>query len=70
MSGMMAMIANNVKTAVATAVATLVYDLDAANFSGFPATGGSITFNGSTHSLQIPTNSAFTYGTGDFTIEW
>ena len=54
----------------ASTMPTLVYDLDAANFSGFPATGGSIVFNGSTQSIQIPTNSAFTYGTGDFTIEW
>lgn len=54
----------------ATPPPALVYDLDAANFSGFPATGGSIVFNGSTQSIQIPTNSAFTYGTGDFTVEW
>ena len=47
-----------------------VFDLDAADFSGFPATGGSLVFNGTTASLRVPTSSAFTYGTGDFTIEW
>ena len=66
----MAMMAGNARTSIASAVATLVFDLDAANFSGFPTPGGSIVFNGSTQSIQIPTNSAFTYGTGDFTIEW
>ena len=49
---------------------TAIFDLDAANFSGFPTTGGSLVYNGSTASFQIPVNSAFTYGTGDFTIEW
>ena len=52
------------------APATLVYDLDAANFAALPVVGGSIAFNGSSQSFQIPTNAAFTYGTGDFTIEW
>jgi hypothetical protein len=47
-----------------------IYDLDAANFAALPTVGGSIAFNGSTQSFQIPTNAAFTYGTGDFTIEW
>ena len=74
MSGMMAMMASNVQqtavSAAAASVASLVYDLDAANFSGFPAIGGSLVYNGSTASFQIPVNSAFTYGTGDFTVEW
>ena len=49
---------------------TLIYDLDAANFAALPTVGGSVVFNGSTQSFQIPTNAAFTYGTGNFTIEW
>lgn len=71
MGGIMQFRMTNVASAVAAATsATLVYDLDAANFSGFPAVGGSIAFNGTTQSLRIPTHSAFTYGTGNFTIEW
>jgi len=67
----MAMMAGNARNSiVAAAAASLVYDLDAANFAALPVVGGSIVFNGSTQSFQIPTNAAFTYGTGDFTIEW
>jgi len=35
----------------------------------FQTTGGSMYFNGSTDYLSVPSNSAFTFGTGDFTIE-
>ena len=51
-------------------VPSLVYDLDAANFAALPTVGGSAVFNGSTQSFRIPTDAAFTYGTGNFTIEW
>jgi hypothetical protein len=47
----------------------LVFDFDMANFSAEPIIGGSIV-TGTNLSIRIPTNAAFTYGTGDFTIEW
>ena len=47
----------------------LVFDFDMANFSAEPVIGGSIVTT-TNQSIRIPTNSAFTYGTGDFTIEW
>jgi hypothetical protein len=47
----------------------LVFDFDMANFSAEPVIGGSIV-TGTNLSIRIPTNEAFTYGTGDFTIEW
>ena len=47
----------------------LVFDFDMANFSAEPVIGGSIV-TGTNLSIRIPTNDAFTYGTGDFTIEW
>jgi hypothetical protein len=50
--------------------ANLVYDLDAANFSGFPSPGGSLV-TGLNQAVRLNTlSSAFTYGTGDFTVEW
>ena len=49
--------------------ATLVYDLDAANFAALPTIGGSI-LTGNNQALRPPVSSAFTYETGDFTIEW
>jgi hypothetical protein len=47
----------------------LVFDFDMANFSAEPVIGGSIVTT-TNQSIRIPTNAAFTYGTGDFTIEW
>jgi hypothetical protein len=32
-------------------------------------TGRSVSFNGSSQKLELPSNAAFTFGTGDFTIE-
>jgi hypothetical protein len=49
--------------------ASLLYDLDMVNFSAEPVIGGSIV-TGNNQAIRIPTSSAFTYGTGDFTIEW
>jgi hypothetical protein len=49
--------------------ASLVYDLDAANFAALPTIGGSI-LTGNNQALRPPVSSAFTYGTGAFTIEW
>jgi hypothetical protein len=46
-----------------------VFDFDMANFSAEPVIGGSIVTT-TNQSIRIPTNAAFTYGTGDFTIEW
>ena len=34
-----------------------------------PPESGSVSFNGSTQSLTVPSNAAFAFGTGDFTIE-
>jgi hypothetical protein len=56
-------------TPTTTASVSLVYDLDAANFSGFPSPGGSLV-TGLNQALRPPVSSAFTYGTGSFTIEW
>jgi hypothetical protein len=39
------------------------------NFSAEPVIGGSIA-TGTNQALRPPVSSAFTYGTGDFTIEW
>ena len=49
----------------------LVFDFDMANFSAEPVIGGSIV-TGLNQAIRLNTfpNSAFTYGTGDFTIEW
>jgi hypothetical protein len=59
------------RTAISAAAASLVYNLDAADFSGFPATGGSV-LTGLNQSIRLNTypHSAFTYGTGNFTVEW
>jgi hypothetical protein len=53
----------------ASFIPSLVYDLDAANFSGFPSPGGSIA-TGNNMAIRPPVSSEFTYGTGDFTVEW
>jgi hypothetical protein len=46
-----------------------VYDLDAANFAALPTIGGSIA-TGINQAIRLPVSSEFTYGTGDFTVEW
>jgi hypothetical protein len=51
------------------ATSGLVFDLDMVNFSAEPVIGGSIA-TGTNQALRPPVSSAFTYGTGDFTIEW
>jgi len=56
-------------TTPATSSFNLVYDLDAANFSALPLVGGSIV-TGNNQAIRPPVSSAFTYGTGSFTIEW
>jgi hypothetical protein len=61
---MMAMMAGNARTSIAEAVASLVYDLDAATYTGLSA-----NFNGSTQYLDIASTTAFGFGTADFTIE-
>ena len=62
-------LATRTSTTVTPSTATLVYDFDMANFSAEPVIGGSIV-TGTNQAIRIPTSSAFTYGTGDFTIEW
>ena len=69
MAGMMAMMVGNARRVIAEAVASLVYDLDAANFAALPTIGGSIN-TGINMAIRPPVSSAFTYGTGDFTVEW
>jgi len=46
-----------------------IYDLDAANFAALPVVGGNIN-TGNNMAIRPPVSSAFTYGTGDFTVEW
>jgi hypothetical protein len=73
MSGMMAMMSSNVQqTAVAAAggfAASLVYDLDAANFVTLPSTGGSFNLNGTSQYFSLASSAAFAFGTADYTIE-
>jgi hypothetical protein len=54
----------NWKPAAGAAAPTLVYDLDAATYTGLSA-----NFNGSTQYLDIASTTAFGFGTADFTIE-
>ena len=63
MSGAMMAMVNNVQ-AVAASVASLVYNLDAATYTGFSA-----SFSGS-NSLSVPNSVALNPGTGDFTVEF
>jgi len=70
MAGIMtALMGSTAVRAVVAAGATLVYDLDAVNFAALPTIGGSI-LTGNNQALRPPVSSAFTYGTGNFTIEW
>ena len=62
MAGIMAMMAGNARRVIAEAVASLVYDLDAATYTGLSA-----SFNGSSQYLSA-SDTAFTF-TGDFTVE-
>ena len=67
----MAMMASNVRrqTVASSVSATLVYDLDAANFVALPSIGGSFNLNGSSQYLSIASSAAFAFGTADYTIE-
>ena len=57
-------------SAAAPISSSLVYDLDAVNFSSVPFIGGSVV-TGLNQAIRLNTlSSAFTYGTGDFTVEW
>jgi hypothetical protein len=54
----------NWKPSAGAAAPALVYDLDAATYTGLSA-----NFNGSTQYLDIASTTAFGFGTADFTIE-
>jgi hypothetical protein len=65
MSGIMQAAMGNWKRTVAAASGpALVYDLDAATYTGLSA-----SFNGTNQQLSVPANAGFNFGTGDFTIE-
>jgi hypothetical protein len=49
--------------------ASLIFDLDAANYSAMPNVATSANFNGTNQQLSVPANNGFDFGTGDFTIE-
>lgn len=61
--------ASAVSSGVAPLSASLVYDLDAANFVALPSTGGSFNLNGTSQYLSLAANAAFAFGTADYTIE-
>jgi hypothetical protein len=61
--------ASAVSSGVAPLSASLVYDLDAANFVALPSTGGSFNLNGTSQYLSLASNAAFAFGTADYTIE-
>jgi hypothetical protein len=63
MGGIQGMVMNN-RGSAAVAGPTLVYDLDAATYTGLSA-----SFNGTSQDLSVPANAGFDFGTGDFTIE-
>ena len=66
MSGMMAMVAGNARTSIAAAAsATLIYDLDAANFASVPVPS-SAQFSGSNWLSFSP---GVTIGAGAYTVE-
>jgi len=50
-------------------VPSLIFDLDAANYSAMPNVAASANLNGSNQYLSVPANNGFDFGTGDFTIE-
>jgi len=60
---------NRFVPAAAAISASLVYDLDAANFVALPSTGGSFNLNGTSQYLSLASNAAFAFGTADYTIE-
>ena len=63
MTGIMQSTLGNWKASSAAAAA-LIYDLDAATYTGISA-----NFNGSSQYLEIAETAAFGFGTADFTIE-
>ena len=65
MSGIMqAAVGNWKRSAAAVSAPSLVYDLDAATYTGLSA-----SFNGSSQYFDIASTAAFGFGTADFTIE-
>ena len=64
MTGIMQSTLGNWKVSSAASVPDLVYDLDAATYTGLSA-----SFNGTSQYLDIASTGAFGFGTADFTIE-
>jgi hypothetical protein len=64
MSGMMAMMANNVRSTEVVFVPTLIYDLDAANFSAVPTSGVSTDATG-TYTLTSNAGTSLTWNSAN-----
>ena len=66
MTGIMMSAIGNWKPAAGAAAPALVYDLDAANFSGLPTAGGAAQFNGSN---WLSLSTGVTIGAGAYSVE-